>query len=522
MVYLSRRKKDFFRFIFCLLFLFSPIYSKQAPIRISAPSDPATYDPRQARDLVTIDVIHLLFSGLTRLSHTGEVELDLAESIKASEDGLQYKISLKKTVWSDGTSLTAHDFVYTWQSILEKERACPNAFSLFFIKNASRAYKESLSLQDVGIKALSDNVLEVTLEQPCPFFLELLATPAFCAVQKKYAQGETAFTDEKPFPVSGPYKIQKKQLQSSVQLTKNDQYWAQDKQEYPDLQFFITDDATALTLFNGRQFEWVGSPLGLLPTDSISPLQKQNKLSVTPAAGTHFIRVNTKDSLLSDVRIRKALSLVLDRESLVKHVLQGGQEPAFSLTPTCLLPRKCNPCQQDKELAKELLASYCKEKACDSKSLSIKLSHAPDERNTRIGLSLQHDIESTLGITVRIDITDSKQFYSRLCSGDYEMALGSWFADYFDPHAFFSVFESAHNGTNNTKWESSLFKTLLQRSLETTDPEKRRECFYELEAILTAEVPIIPLFHATFNYAKESAADGVKLSPLGHLDITQS
>jgi len=445
----------------------------------------------------------------------------LAESVEASEDALQYKITLKKTAWSDTTPLTAHDFVYTWQSILEKERACPNAFSLFCLKNASKAYNKSLSLQETGVKALSDRVLEITLEQPCPFFLQILAIPVFCAVQKNYAQSEGAFSDGKPFPVSGPYKIQKKQLQSSVQLTKNNQYWAQDKREYPDLQFSIADDNTALTMFNGKQFEWVGSPLGLLPTDTISSLQQQNKLSVVPAAGTHFIRVNTKNSLLSDVRIRKALSLVIDRESLVKHVLQGGQEPAFSLTPPCLLSKRGNPCEQDRELAKQLLTSYCNEKACDLKSLTIKLSHAPNERNARIALSLQHDIESTLGITVQIDIVDSKQFYSNLCSGDYETALGSWFADYFDPHAFFSVFEFANNGTNNTNWESPIFQALLQRSLQIIDPEIREEYFYELEAILTSEAPIIPLFHATFNYAKEPAADGLKLSPLGHLDVVQ-
>ena len=99
--------------------------------------------------------------------------------------------------------------------------------------------------------------------------------------------------------------------------------------------------------------------------------------------------------------------------------------------------------------------------------------------------------------------------------------MGSWFADYFDPHAFFSVFEFANNGTNNTNWESPIFQALLQRSLQIIDPEIREEYFYELEAILTSEAPIIPLFHATFNYAKEPAADGLKLSPLGHLDVVQ-
>jgi len=514
--------KRLFCFVSLFLFLFfSIVYSKTTPIRISIDSDPTTYDPRQARNLVTIDITRLLFSGLTKLSHSGEIELDLAESIESSEDGLHYKITLKETAWSDKAPLTAHDFVYTWQSMLEKGRAAPNVFSLFCLKNASKVYNETVPSKELGVKAVSDNVLEITLEQPCPFFLQLLATPAFCAVQKQYAQGKEAFANDKPFPVSGPYTIQKRQLQAAVHLTKNDHYWAHEKREYPDLQFSITDDASALTMFNGKLFEWIGSPLGLLPTDCIAPLRKQNKLSVAPAAGTHFIRVNTKNPLLSDSRIRRALSLSIDRTGLVNHVLQGGQEPALSLTPPCLLPKRESLCVEDRGLAKQLLAAYCSEKDCSPKSLTVTLSYPSNERNSRIAQAVQHDIESILGITVRVNPGDAKQFYSKLSSGSYEMALGSWFADYFDPHAFFSVFESAQNGTNNTHWESSLYQTLLQRSFQTMDPKKRMDYFFELEEILAAEAPILPLFHATFNYAKESAADVLKLSPLGHIDVIQ-
>jgi len=515
-------RKAFLSIFITLILLFSMIYSKAASIRISIASDPTTYDPRLARALSDIDLNRLLFSGLTKLSHTGEIELDLAESIDSSKDGTHHTITLRQTSWSDNTPLTAHDFVYTWRSMLEKDRACPNAFFLFCLKNASLAYNESISLEKVGVRALSNRVLEIDLEQPCPFFLQLLATPAFCAVQKTYAQKEGAFSDDKPFPVSGPYIIKSRQLQLSVVLTKNKRYWAQDKHEYPNLQFCIVDDATALTMFNGKQFEWIGSPLGIIPTDCIPGLQQQNKLSAAPAAGTHFLRANVKNGLLSDVRIRRAIALSIDRNALVEHVLQGGQEPANSLTPPCLLPRKDSLCSEDRELAKQLVASYCKEKGCSPKSLTITLSHAaPNDRNSRTALAIQNDIASTLGINLRVNAVDTKQYFSMIASIDYELALGSWYADFFDPHAFLSVFESAQNGTNNTNWESPLFQVFLQRSLQVMDAEKRKEYFYELENILATEVPIIPLFYGTFNYVKESTADGIKLSPLGHINVVE-
>jgi len=508
--------------ILLLIFLlfsphFSSLYPSTTPIRISIPAGPTTFDPRQSRDLLTMDIVRLLFSGLTKLSHTGQVELDLASSIQPSKDGLCYQITLRQAQWSDETPVTAHDFVYTWQTMLEKERSSPSAFLLFWLKNGSKAYNAELSTKEVGVRAISDSHLEVVLEKPCPFFEQLLATPAFCAVQKEYAQSTKAFTEISSLPVSGPYRVEQWQLQTGVQLVKNPRYWT--KLDYPTLSFSVVDDATALTMFNGGLFEWAGSPLGNLPTDCISSLQQEDKLLIIPAAGTYFLSVNVKDPVLSDVRVRKALSLVIDREGLVKYVLQGGQEVAHSLTPPCLLPKRHNSSYQDIEQAKTLLAAYCKEVGKSPGSLTITLSHKSLEKDARTAQALQQDIQTHLGITVHLDTSDYKHFFSKVSSKNYELAFCSWFADYFDPHGFLAVFESALNGTNNTNWESPSYQALLQQSSESVNSEKRKQRLYKLEDILAAELPIIPLFHGCFNYVQEPTVTGVRISPLGHLVV---
>ena len=136
-------------------------------------------------------------------------------------------------------------------------------------------------------------------------------------------------------------------------------------------------------------------------------------------------------------------------------------------------------------------------------------------------MAVQQDIKKALGINVLLQPCDAKQLFAKVSQLDYDMALGSWVADYFDPHTFYSVFERSSNGTNNTGWESSAYQSLIESSLDCPDPDLRQQFFSQLEQMLARELPVIPLFHYTFNYVKKASVDGITISPLGYLDIMQ-
>ena len=491
-------------------------------LRLPLPHDPATLDPRQARDLLTIDVVRLMFSGLTRLSSDGKTNMDLAESIEYQQDGLRYTVKLKEATWSDNTAITAHDFVYTWKSLLEKQRACPNAFQLFWIRNAKAAYDGKMGIDEVGIRAPDDRTLEIDLEMACPFFEQLLATPAFLAIQKNFDMGKERYAENTGFPTSGPYMLSAWKPQDTVRLIRNPYYTASNHPiPFSVVDFAIVDDATAVAMVEAHKLDWAGSPMGTLPIDSVPMLAAEHKLCVSPAAATSFIRVNVSHPLLCDQRLREAISLVIDRPAMVQHLLQGGQQPTYTLVPSCLLTSPIPQGAIDKQRAQDLVTAYCDEKGCTPESLTITLSFQAEDRSIKVSMAVQQDIKKALGINLVLNPCDSKQLFAKVSQLEYDLALGSWVADYFDPHTFYSVFERSSNGTNNTGWESFSYQSALEDSLKNRDAAVRQKYFSQLEEILAKELPVIPLYHSSFNYVKEATVDGITVSPLGHLDIVQ-
>jgi len=495
--------------LFCTACTSTP-YSKKVRIRIPSPTDFTTFDPRQARDLLSINILRLMFVGLTHLSSTGSIEYNLAKEIALSPDGLTYTIVLKNAFWSDESPITSEDFIYTWKTVLEKRRACPNAYSLFVIKNAQKIYQEQLPLEEIGLKALDESTFQIMLEQPCPFFLQLLSTPAFLALPRHFDKKVGLYDSNNPFPVSGPFSLHKLIAQTSVELTKNPSFWNSDRITYQNLVFPITDDETAIKMYEANELEWVGSPLGTMPIDSIPYFKQKQTLETCPSAGTYFLRVNVTQPHLKDALLRRTLSHAIDREELCEHALQATQIPASALSPPFLF-----------KATKALLPIL----PDLNKKLAITLSFSTNlERNVRVAQTIQQQFEKNLGIRVILDPNDSKSLYAKIKNLDYELALGSWFADYLDPHNFYSVFESASNGTNNTGWESTKFQEKLAQSLQELDTTKRNNLFQELENILAEEMPIIPIFHTNFIFCREQSAREITLSPLGHFDIdyTQS
>lgn len=282
----------------------------------------------------------------------------------------------------------------------------------------------------------------------------------------------------------------------------------------------MVDNPTALSMFERHELDWVGSPLSTLPTDALASLKQQDLLSVKPAAGIYLLRYQVENSPLDQSKIRQALTLVINRQNLIEHVLQGNQIPAKGLIPPSFLHCPAHFRDHDIDRAQKLLKEALEDMHLSKDRLpTITISYANGERAHKTAQVIQQQWKENLGIDVQLQSYESKTFYERLKNKDYQVTIGSWFADFYDPISFLDVFKHKDNGTNNTGWEDPEYIQLLSLSCETPHPTNRDNFLVEAEKVLLEKMPIAPLYYGSYNYLKRPDVQGVYFSELGYLDF---
>lgn len=495
-------------------------------IRVATLTDQTSLDPRKVRDLSSASVMGMLYEGLMRVDQNGELQPGLAESYSVSEDGQRYLFALRKAYWSNGDPITAEDFVYSWRSILSPSFPAPNAFQLFVIKNAEEAKNGSISEEKIAVHAIDDETLLVQLAKPVPYFLELTTFHPFFPINSKLDKTNPNWADGdgENVPSSGPFKIAKLQHGNQLVLEKNGSYYDADSVKLEQAILVTIEENTGFELFETGELDLTGSPLSNLPGDALVSLKNENKISTEPAAGTHWFRFNTKAFPFSHPKLRKAFSLALDRQALVDHILQGNQTPALGVVPSGKnWDKQVLFKDKNTKLARKYFREAIEELGIKKKDFpKITFSYGNTERHHRIAQAVQQQWQEAFGVSVDLQAYDGKVFYQKLQNLDYQIANGSWFADYRDPINFLEVFKSSENGTNNTGWENSVYRSLLDQSQTETNPAKRRLILQYAEEILVEEMPVAPLFFYTFNYLKKDNVKNVAISELGILNLREA
>ncbi len=488
-------------------------------IRLASKDDLTSLDPRLVRDLITVTPLHMLFEGLTTVGLDGKLQPAVAESWSISNDHLTYTFKLRTAYWSNGDVITAQDFEETWKTILDPRFPAPNAYQLYVIKGAKEAKEGRLALDDIGVYTQDANTLIVTLESPTPYFLELLTTHFYFPVHADTRESH----GEHPEGIisNGPFKFNHWKHHNEFGVSKNPYYWDVSQVKLNAIALVIVDENTALQLFEHKDVDWVGSPLSTLPQDAVQTLKNQGRLKVSTAAGTHWFRLNTSKQPFDQSEIRRAFAYALNRKDIVEHVTQGNQLPALGIIPPSM---KDDPMpffvDNEEQLAQELIEKGLSEKNITPAEFpSVTLLYAMNDRNHKIAQTVQEQWNKVFGITVQLDGCESQLFFYRLKQKDYQIALGSWYADIRDPVNFLEVFKFSKNATNNTEWENPIYIALLDLSQNELDAEKRANFLNKAEALLVEEMPVVPLFFGSYNYLKADRVKGVYFSDLGYLDF---
>ncbi|MEA4883381.1 MAG: peptide ABC transporter substrate-binding protein [Clostridia bacterium] len=488
-------------------------------------TEPETLDPAMSTGIPEAVVELSCFEGLTRLDDKNVPRPAIAESWTISKDGLVYTFKLRKSNWSNGTPVTANDFEWSWKRALDPKTAAEYATQLWYVKNG-RAYNEG-KIKDaaqVGVKAIDAYTLKVTLENPCTYFLQLCAFPTLMPVNRKVVEANPTgwFLKPETYIGNGPFKIVKWEHNSKIDLVPNLHFWNVGKVKVTNLTYYLIDDIkTVLSMFETGQLDSFEAP----PAAEIARLTKEGVLDIKNYIGTYYYMFNTTKAPANDVRVRKALTMAIDRQKLIDFVVRGEQKPALAYVPFGLADATPTPdfrtvggnlYKEDLAEAKKLLADAGYPDGKGFPTLTILFNTSDNHK--KIAEAIQEMWKKNLGINVQLTNQEWKVYLDTRDTLNYQVARAGWIGDYLDPMTFMDMWTTT-NGNNDTGWSNNKYDELIYGAMKEGDSAKRATMLHEAESILMAELPIMPIYFYTNVVVQKPYLKGVRFSPLGFVDF---
>ena len=468
-------------------------------------TEPASLDPHIATGVPEHHIMSSVMEGLVLKDRRSlEPRPGVAESWTISDDGRVYTFKLRDDArWSNGDPHIANDYVWSWWRALQPALGNQYAYMLFPIKNAKRYYdRETEDFGDVGVKALDQRTLQVTLTNPTPYFLQLLdhysLFPVHQATIEKFGNADqrgTRWSYEGNLVSNGPFKLDEWKINRHITVTRNLHYWDNDNVALNGIVFKpVENTVTEERMFRAGQLHVTSS----VPADKISTYRKSNstELKIAPYLGTYFYRLNIKTPQLQDRRVRRALGMAIDREKLVENITKGGQIPAYTMTPPGTMgyyPK--STLAFDPEGAKNLLseAGYPNGEGFPA----IEILYNTNEGHRKIAVALQEMWKDYLNIDIKLLNQEWKVYLATESAGDYQISRGGWIGDYVDPNNFLDMFLCG-GGNNRTGWCNEEYdRLILEVAPSQSSHEERLAVFQQAETMLLDDMPIIPVYTYT-------------------------
>ncbi|MBD8196089.1 peptide ABC transporter substrate-binding protein [Pantoea agglomerans] len=464
--------------------------------------EPASLDPLKAVGLPEIQVIRDLFEGLTNQDAQGKIVPGVAQSWSSS-DNKTWVFTLRNNArWSNGDPVTAQDFVYSWQRLVDPKNS--SAFAWFAglsgIQNAAAITKGEMTPDKLGVVAQSKNQLKVTLDRPVPWFPALVANVALFPVpQKIIAQQGDSWTSPGKLVGNGAYQLSERVVNEKIVLTRNPHYWDDAHSVLTKVTFVpINEESSATKRYRSNDIDITES----FPKNMYALLKKTlpGEVYTPDQLGTYYYAFNTQKGTTADVRVRKALSWSIDRKVIAEKVLGTGEKPAWHFTPDVTAGFKPLPTfmqQHDQNSlnaqAKSLLAAAG---YGPGKPLKLKLLYNTSESHQKIAIAVASMWKKNLGVDVTLENQEWKTYIDSRNSGNFDVIRASWVGDYNEPSTFLNLLTSG-NSSNIARFNNADYDAVIAKASRETSDQVRNSDYNRAEQILAEQAPIAPIYQYT-------------------------
>ncbi len=458
-------------------------------------------DPHKIEGVPESNVNRDLFEGLV----IGDLNGHPVPGVAESWDNKDFKVWTfhirKDAKWSDGSPVTAQDFVYSWQRLADPKTASPYASYLQYghVANVDEIIAGKKPATDLGVKAIDDKTFEVTLSEPVPYFYKLLVHPSVSPVPKaaieKYGE---KWTQPANIVTNGAYKLKDWVVNERIVLERNTNYWDNAKTVINQVTYLpISSEVTDVNRYRSGEIDMTYNNM---PIELFQKLKKEipKEVHVDPYLCTYYYEINNQKAPFTDVRVRTALKLALDRDIIVNKVKNQGDLPAYSYTPPYtdgmkLVEPEWFKWSQEKrnEEAKKLLAEagYTADKP-----LTFNLLYNTSDLHKKLAIAVASIWKKNLGANVKLENQEWKTFLDSRHQGTFDVARAGWCADYNEPTSFLNTMLS--DSSNNTAhYKSPAFDKIIGDTLQVTDEAKRAELYAQSEQQLDKDSAIVPVYY---------------------------
>jgi oligopeptide transport system substrate-binding protein len=501
-------------------------------------TEPATIDPGIINGVSEVNVAEQVFDGLTRIDNKNMPQPAIAKSWTVSKDQRTYTFTLRDAYWTNGTPVTAYDFEYAWKRALSPELASADAFQLYYvyggeafntsIKVGSKYYAQAVDAKgnpvtktvggkvvpvpnmakeidpskNIGVRALNAKTLKVYLQSPTPYFLNLTAFTTLMPVCKAVVSTNDKWaSDVKTYVTDGPFKLTQWSHEDKMVFVKNPTYWDKNAVKLTKITYLmVNDSSTALSMYEAGQLD----AAALVPSSELSKLVASGDVKILPYLGTQYFLFNVPEKPFSDVRVRKALTLAINRQQITTAVTKGGEIPALAVVPHGLADAVPGSDfrtvggsyfkDNDITTAKALLAQagYPNGKGFPAFTLTFSSS----DLHKAMAEAIQQMWKKNLGITCTLRSEERGVWLDDMVNINYDVSFAGWIGDYMDPNTFLDPWVTG-GGQNSTGWSNKSYDALIAKEKATVDPKVRMATLHAAEKILMTEMPILPIYYYT-------------------------
>lgn len=497
-------------------------------LKVQIGPNPETIDPALNSAVDGGNMILHAFECLLTVGQDGTLQPGSAETWETSEDGLKWTFHLRDGLkWSDGTDLTAEDFVYSWKRVCDPAVAAPYAETVL---GMVKGYEEAAggNLDALAVSAPDASTLEVELSAPCPYFGSLAAFATLSPVQKATieANGDAWATAPESYVSNGPFYMTDWEQGSHITFSKNPNYWNADAIKLDKLTFALIEDSNAAySAYQTDELSFIKD----VPTEEIPSLQGNEEYHVDTLMGTYYLNLNCQKDMFKDPKVRKALSLAIDRKYVAETIMQG----TYTAAPNFIGPGWIDPVggefmdnsnggkpyidienyEANLAEAKKLLAEAGYP---DGKGFP-KFTYNTNDTGYHKAVAeyLQQVWGEQLGIQMEVKIVEWGSFTPLRRDGQYEAARNGWAADYSDPSNQLDIFYSS-NGNNDGKYNSEAYDKAMDESRSTMDPAVRSESLHKAEDVMMEDAACIPLAYYNDFWLQKTNVSGIWHSAYGY------